>query len=661
LQTIPFSDRSQSVLAGETAYVCPSCDLRGIDLAGKNLTNANLAGANLAGADLRGAILNGAILTGANLKEARLDGAQLTGAALSSADLTGASLQEAQLDRTDLQFADLTGADFTSTDLTTASLGAEIKAGLLDGNQKTSFQNANLPRGFTVDPTIMHLEGVTWLPPAELEAAPANEPVVCGKADLSNLTSRIYVAPTGTDSNSCGGSDKDACQTIAQGIKRCTGAGCGVLVAWGSYSPQATVQLQDGVDVYGGCLPQSKAKPEYFSTIQAPPGGQPAVSADGINSGVILQGFQLNASPAGGTSGTASVALLVTNSAKLEVLNTEILASTGGPGATGGSGHSGTSGGAANGRSGGTISACEDTTGGDGAVQMGVSVDVGFSSFTCNPSCSANGCYGYLGAPGDTGISVAGGKWGDGNCVECPATGSRGGTGHSGTEGGNAGCGTKGAANADVAGSFSGPIWTASVGGAGSPGGDGGGGGGGGAGGYTAGACFWASGTFPGNSGGGGGAGGCGGAQGSGGQQGGAAFAMVAVNSTITIKESRIVGGTGGNGGQGGTGGSGSTGGAKADGATDQGGGYGGSGGAGGAGGAGGGGAGGNGGPAVGIALIGNAAVTDTNTVYYTGVSGFPGDFGKGGNAINADVCTGPDGDSGLSGLVADKHQYGMP
>ena len=59
-----------------------------------------------------------------------------------------------------------------------------------------------------------------------------------------------------------------------------------------------TVTLRNGVNVYGGCLPKSKAKPDYFSVIHAWHGGVPAVSASGITVDTILQGFQIAASAA---------------------------------------------------------------------------------------------------------------------------------------------------------------------------------------------------------------------------------------------------------------------------------------------------------------------------------------------------------------------------
>jgi hypothetical protein len=95
-----------------------------------------------------------------------------------------------------------------------------------------------------------------------------------------------------------------------------------------------------------------------------------------------------------------------------------------------------------------------------------------------------------------------------------------------------------------------------------------------------------------------------------------------------------------------------------ASGLTRQKGGYGGTGGNGGAGGAGGGGAGGNSGPSLLVALVGNASVTGTGEVYYVGSAGDGGAKGAGGQPVVSSVCTGPDGDQGLQGMVAETYQY---
>ena len=655
----PSDVEVQRQAAVEAPVSCPYCDMTGADLAGKNLTDANLTGARLTRANLRGAVLKGAQLigadlSGANLENANLDPSELDVADLSRSDLRGANLTGARMNGTDLQYARMSGALFDRVDLTGAVFGPRLAIDE-ENREKVSFRGARLRPEFAVDPETMDLSGVIWV--GERPApAPADEEIVCGRADLSGLASRVYVAASGADSATCGTNVATACKTIAFGLGRCTAsAGCGVLVMWDEYRPAQTVAVRDTVNLYGGCLPKSQSRPEYFSAVTAAAGGLPVLSATGIQTGAIVQGFQFNGSPAGGATSVTSTAVLVKDSSKLSLLDDELVADRGGPAAVAANGGAGAAGGDGDGRTGGTVSSCANTGGGTGSVRMDVSVDQGAFKFTCKPSCSANSCYGYSGAYGSTGYYAPGGKWSDGNCTECPR--SRGGTGQRGTDGRHAACGSKGVLSANVAGSFSGEAWSPSVGGASSTGGDGGGGGGGGAGGYRAGTCFWVKTQNPGNSGGGGGAGGCRGGAAAGGQQGGASFALVAIRSAVAVTRTKLVSGTGGVGANGGGGGQAGRGGAGAGGAGNEDGGYGGGGATGGAGGAAGGGAGGNGGPAVGIALVGASSIQGT-PVHYAGQSGAPGESGPGGTAIITAACTAPNGDPGQKGLVANVRQY---
>ena len=654
---ITVNTRRQNRADPNEYFSCPNCDLRGVDLSGRPLENANLSGADMTGAKLRGTDLDGAslvgtILDGADLEDAKLNPTTKGVSDLARASLVGASLRGAQMSGADLQFAHMPGADFTGASLSRARFGPRIRAGVHQG-RKTTFRRARLGRQFQTDEAVMDLAEARW---EEEAGAAAGESIVCGRADLSVLTSRIYVSPSGTDGESCGTSYEQSCQTVAKGIERCSGAGCGVLVEWAEYQAQATLRLRDGVSLYGGCLPASLARPDFFSVIYAPPGGQPAVSADAINAAeTVLQGFQLAASASGGTNGEASVALLVTNSSKLSVLNSEIVANNGGRGGDGQSHGNGANGNDANGRTRGTNSSCSNVDGGDGANEFGVTVDVFFASAVCKPTCP-NGCFSSQGRPGSTGFGAGGGGRGVPNCAECAI--SRGTTGGGGDGGRHAGCGGKGQVSADTAGGFRGSSWTGSVGGSGTRGGEGGGGGGGGAGGFKAGACFWVKQQNNGNSGGGGGGGGCGASGGVGGRQGGASLAAVVLNSTVTLRDTRVIGGRGGPGGRGGNSAAGGRGGRGAGGATGAGGGYGGDGGDGGVGGAGGGGAGGNGGPAVCVALVGNSGLAGGAVHYYVGAFGETGAPGKGGGAVISGVCAGPDGDQGAQGLVAEAHRF---
>jgi len=640
-------------------HSCPYCDMTGADLSKRDLTNANLTGAILVGANLTGATLNGAALIGANLTNAKLIDAKLNPSNLGPVDLSraillGADITGAQMQDADLQFAKLGGATFAKVDLRSAVFGPRIDASHPQG-RKLSFRGAKLNHEFAIDTASMDLDSVEWSGDKPVATLSQNIEVGCGNANLSSVSSRIYVANDGSDDASCGSRYDQSCRTIEYGISRCGAADCGVLVRWDVYRPSAAIVPRDGVHLFGGCVPISQSRPEYFSALMAPPGGTPAVAAVSINNGVAIQGFQLNASPATANSAEASVAMRVVDSAKLSLLDVELVADVGASGGIAGTGAAGVQGGNADKRSSGKVSSCGGTNGGDGATQRNVSVDNGAFKFTCKPSCSSNSCVGYYGSAGNTGFWAPGGTKGGDNCTECPR--SRGNTGDRGTDGRAAACGAKGTVSGNLTGSFSGTQWTSSQGGAGGAGGDGGGAGGGGSGGYKAGSCFWVKTQDPGNEGGGGGAGGCRGGVGGGGKQGGAAFALLAVRAAVSTTRTRLISGTGGAGANGGPGGQGGRGGSGAGGASNLDGGYGGPGATGGAGGAAGGGAGGNGGPSIGAALVGGATVSGS-PIYRAGQSGNPGEAGRGGTAIVIGACNAPNGDGGNRGTVADTHGY---
>jgi uncharacterized protein YjbI with pentapeptide repeats len=606
-------------------YSCPFCDMRGADLSGQTLTDVNLEGANLEGANLSSTILGGTVLAGANLQRASLDKARMTRSEkgrtdLSHANVTGASINGTQFGDADLQY--IVGLARDTASLEKALLGPR------PGIRK----NVKSGRG------IKAVAGVS-----------------CGKADLSKLQSAIYVTLAGTDSDTCGATKEQACKTIAKGLLRCAPAGCGVLVGYGEYQLADPIAVRDGVNVYGGCVPSSEGDADFQSLVDAPAGGRPAVVANSIKTGVILQGFKLAGTPAAASPSAASVVVSVSGTSNLTLLDTRILAGSGTAGSRGSEGTRGGQGGAANGASGGTNTGCA-TNGGNGSVIRGVTCKCYFASFFCAPTCSANDCRGYPGAPGSTSRSAPGGGWGDWNKYECAY--KRGETGHGGEPGAAAACGNKGVVSSSTAGVFSNGTWTQVPGGNGTRGGDGGGGGGGGAGGPTCGCCVWSPIQRPGNQGGGGGAGGCGGGLGGGGQQGGASFGIVLIGSTVTFANSAVIGGRGGDGGDGGAAAQGGGAGVGAGGLGYWGGGYGGGGGSGGDGGSGGGGAGGNGGPAVGAALVGSSRLDGTGTVYYPGASGAFGSAGEGGQPVKPQACAGPDGDYGVPGVVADTHVY---
>src|SRR5260370_13714670 len=281
-ETVKMGAAQQLVTSGNQAFSCPFCQLQKADLSGQNFTDANLQGANLEGANLRGAILDGAMLFGANLRGANLENAKLARSAkgpvdLSKADLTGANLQGAQFTGTDLQYTTFTAGELSSA----------------------------------------HLSSVVLGPQQEHKDARVGADVTCGKADLSKLTSRIYVTTSGTDSDTCGASYTQACKTIGKGIARCEAKGCGVLVGWGEYQPAQTIALRDGVNIYGGYVSANPTGSEFRWRVDPPANGQPAVQANAINDiGVLFQGFKLAGSNAGSPTGGASITLLVTSSTR---------------------------------------------------------------------------------------------------------------------------------------------------------------------------------------------------------------------------------------------------------------------------------------------------------------------------------------------------------
>lgn len=616
---VELSASSRRVMTGDAPYSCAYCDLHGQDFSGLNLTNANLTGADLSSANFTNAILDGASLVDANLQGANFSNARLNDSDQGATDLSRANLVNAIF----------TGATTNGADLQYAQLSSTTMS---DSFRKQAILSPKLERTSNV--------ASDW---------------VCAAADLSVLASQVYVSTSGNDSDSCGTTSRNTCKTIAKGISQCSGSGCGVLVEWGKYSPAASISLTSGVNLYGGCLPAAQANPsDYFSVINGPVDGTAAITATSINNPTLVQGFQLVGASMVSVVGGTSSALTILDSNALSLLNVELIAGQAGAGALGANGTAGTKGGDASGATAGTVPACSNTSGGNGSVAEDVKVDNGAFKFTCNPSCSANSCYGYTGQPGETGTWASGGQWGDGNCAECPS--SRGKTGHTGGTGNNGVCGAPGTASTNVAGTFNGVSWHGSAGTDGTNGTSGGGGGGGGSGGYKAGSCFWVKTEDKGNQGGGGGAGACAATHGTGGDQGGGVFAAVLSNSTVVFDNSRVVGGRSGDGGKGGDGADGAAGGTGASGLTNHGGGYGGTGGAGGIAGASGGGAGGNSGPSVGIVLVGASIADMNNTPYYLGTAGAPGDGGRA--STSSGLCNVLAAPIGMVGVVASSRNY---
>ena len=169
---------------------------------------------------------------------------------------------------------------------------------------------------------------------AALPAGAAGAADRCGNTDLSALTSRIYVSPAGTDSDTCGTSSSTACQSIQRGIDRCGGAGCGVLVRYGLYTLTDSIRLKDAVNVYGRCVFGNGPDHKYRSVIEAPPDGKPAITAAGINAPTLLDGVFVKGSDATSPGG-ASIAMTVSDSTALTITNSTLSSGKGANGAPG--------------------------------------------------------------------------------------------------------------------------------------------------------------------------------------------------------------------------------------------------------------------------------------------------------------------------------------
>ena len=667
----------------DNTFICPYCDLSGMDYSGQDLTNANLSYADLSGANFSNAILKGAILTNADLSGANFENAELgssdrPGTNLIGANLTQASFNGTSFGKSNLQFAEITCADFSKSDISKAKFGPVLLFDE-DASCKISFRNATVNCDFVDYWDKFDLSGATLPDCGQATLGTSQKKAKKRKAvsatfgsqpSLTGYDTLIYVSPNGSTNSSCG-TAANPCNSIQQGIDNCSGGNCAVLVDYYKFQDTTSIELREGVSLYGGCY---NGQPSVYQTLVSTTNGLPAVIGSNINSTITIHGFIIQASTPG-TAGQASVALQLENSTGVQLSYCTVVSAQGSTGAAGGKGNTGATG--SNGKDGDWSSGM----GGDGGINHyctslgGLGGAKTATSFKCSwyieSNCKGNSHPGGYGSPGDTGYAAPGADGGTTKCFDCGAS-MRGTTPAPGANGKSAGCGTGGKANTDTIGTFHGSTWVATVGKSGTDGGAGGGGGGGGSGGSCA-FCNCASEgkIWNGTPGGGGGAGGCGGGTGKGGQQGGAAFCVLLYDAQLTVLDSVEIigtkGGDGGNGGTGGVGGKGGSGGSaapaknKCSGSTSSNTGAAGSkGGSGGAGGSGGGGGGGNGGPCVGVALVNGSsqsAVTGS-PVYYEGSSGEIGEKGSGGSATVSGSCTGKAGANGLAGMVANTHTY---
>lgn len=467
----------------------------------------------------------------------------------------------------------------------------------------------------------------------------------------------VYVSPQGRDDDGCGGSTSAACKSIEQGIKLCAASSCaGVLVRHGLYPTDATITLKDGISVYGGCRFDGEPDKMYRSTIHvtASLAGMPAIVANGIDTPTLIHGLVVVGSDET-ASGTASLAMTVSDSRALVLIQTVLASGHGGDGRSGAS--TTTAGGpgqaAGYGYSGGLSCPSNRVVGAGDGGRGGTDAPT-WNNGNCQTSDSGeNGQRSGAVTGGALGQHGTAGLWCANRPHDAPGIGAIGGPGSQGA------CGRVAQASPLSAGSFDGTAWRPSQGDDGEAGAVGSGGGGGGAGGACGDQTF-----FNGLPGGGGGGGGCGGGRGAGGQQGGASIPLTLVNSSITRDPAlnSVVPGPGGQGGDAGSAALGGTGGRGGTGATAPRwlywghycGAEGNSGGAGGWGGSGSGGAGGHGGPSIGIALVRSSPAPPVNGGIYAPMPGLPGRGGDGGGQAPVDgACIGPAGLAAAAGLGA--------
>lgn len=508
-------------------------------------------------------------------------------------------------------------------------------------------------------------------PNVGLGAAPAA--VACG-VDVASLRQTVHVSSRGRDVDGCGASTATACASIGKGLAQCDRAGCGVLVRHGLYGTTATIELRDGVSVYGGCRFDGEPDQGYRTTIEASPAlGSPAIAASGLQAPTVVRGLVVIGKDET-AAGIASIVLSVSRSPGLTLVDNVLVGGRGGDGspganapAPGAAGVPGTAGAAGGGGGASCMASAARGSGGQG----GTDVTTGLPRPTYWDCESAD--RGQQGQP--SGDGKPGGALGSKGAygIACnPRPADAPSDGGPGQPGGQGACGTAAQPSTLTAGRFDGAAWIASRGSDGAGGMVGGGGGGGGAGGacitYTQGY------IYDGLPGGGGGAGGCGGGPGRAGQQGGASIPLVltGAGTPFDAGSNSIVPGPGGRGGRGGDATAGGSGGSGGAGQSEPRflylahwcPGIGNAGGKGGDGGAGSAGAGGHGGPSIGIAVLEGSAVAAGLDAVYAALPGLPGRGGAGGGISPGAGCgrtVGADGPHGVIGFGAAAFDFAAP
>ncbi len=393
----------------------------------------------------------------------------------------------------------------------------------------------------------------------------------------------VFVAPTGTDAPGRGLTPAAPVRSIAyaQNVATLNGRTC-VLIQAGTYAGGVVVagglSLRGGFDVNwasGDAFDPAhvvtltggfSATEGQYLTVRAVNNSTPSKLSD-----LVIQGPNAVGSYSGSGSARASYAVVVRNTAGLELDHVRIFAGSGAPGSAGLPGtsasqvaaQSGTAGGSA----GAPVSVCDVTSRGAGGL---AGTNVSCVSLT-------KGGVGGRGGTMDTDCGSFGACTIGGNCTATPgasggagdqATGAFGGGGSGGSGGGTCSTPTNGEPGVVVNGTGGagglasgshvfGNFLATDNGGNGVIGADGGGGGGGGG----SGGCDTGTDSY-GAGGGGGGAGGCHApVAGLGGEGGGASVCVLSVNSSLTVRNSVLMRGSGGSGGAGGAAGAGQPGG----------------------------------------------------------------------------------------------------
>jgi len=674
------------------------------DYSGQTLTDRNFLGQDLSGADFTGATLEGVVFDQANLTGAKFDDSTISASDLGAtsfdlADLTNANFTDANLTTVvSFQYAVVTGTNFSGIDKSKADFGPTLDydaaaSGPIFSNvrmdcefpwlfQYLNLKNADLPDcenlGAEVDPT--ELEGLSPLAPEATNTPVGDQahgsdnssfssPLVRARlaeariGSPSTADSSIYVSPQGTDSATCGSTYASACETVSEGITRCAASGgsCDVLIDYGKYTPSSSLVLANNVSLVGGYV-QGQPSSSYQSTILAPAGGAPAISGgSGVSSGLanlIVIGTPSTSADA------ASVTMQFNSMAGLIMTNVNVQAGTGTDAANQSDASKGTDGADGSGVTpGANKCTASDASGGAGAPGYALKTSCsGNWASGCSYHCSQDGS-GNWGVGGSYGQAGGGAPQGS-QTKACYFGGSHGTAPAGGNGVAGASASQQAAASSNRIGSFDATTgaWSPSTSATGERGLDGGGGGGGEASSPNISEhCKFLSscgvGSGRGGTGGGGGSGGCGAGGGSGGLMGGGTFAIVLINTDLTVPSTntlaatpslKVAGAQGGSGGNGGAGAAGGKGGDGGKGASDAA--NGGPGGSGGDGGASAGGAGGNGGPSVGIVLVGTSKYTQAPTSIYPGASGAAGTGGAGSGST-------PDGKPGQSGLAQATYQ----